>query len=91
MIEQFWYPKYGPGQLWETLAEKIEEKGGKIQKGYSPVDICINVAPYGSAMLVLNLKYTGAGTYDYSKVDFNEITSALKESIKVDFQTLESE
>ena len=34
LIEQFWYPKYGPGQLWETLAEKIEEKGGKIQKGY---------------------------------------------------------
>jgi len=35
LIEQFWYPKYGPGQLWETLAEKIEENGGKILKGYS--------------------------------------------------------
>lgn len=35
LIEQFWYPKYGPGQLWETLASKVEEKGGKILKGYS--------------------------------------------------------
>ncbi len=35
LIEQFWYPKYGPGQLWETLAEKIEKNGGKILKGYS--------------------------------------------------------
>ncbi len=35
LIEQFWYPKYGPGQLWETLAEKIEQNGGKILKGYS--------------------------------------------------------
>lgn len=35
LIEQFWYPKYGPGQLWETLAEKVEENGGKILKGYS--------------------------------------------------------
>ena len=35
LIEQFWYPKYGPGQLWETLAEKVQENGGKIQKGYS--------------------------------------------------------
>ena len=35
LIEQFWYPKFGPGQLWETLAEKIEENGGKILKGYS--------------------------------------------------------
>ena len=32
LIEQFWYPKYGPGQLWETLAEKIENLGGTIKK-----------------------------------------------------------
>lgn len=41
LIQQFWYPKYGPGQLWETLAEKIEENGGKIQKGYLVKNICI--------------------------------------------------
>ena len=34
LIEEFWYPKYGPGQLWETLAEKIESMGGIILKGY---------------------------------------------------------
>ena len=34
LIEQFWYPKYGPGQLWETLALEVENLGGKIQKGY---------------------------------------------------------
>ena len=30
LIEQFMYPKFGPGQLWEELARKIEAKGGKI-------------------------------------------------------------
>ena len=35
LIEQFWYPKYGPGHLWETLAKKIELEGGIIKKGYS--------------------------------------------------------
>ena len=30
LIEQFWYPKFGPGQLWETLAARVEKKGGKI-------------------------------------------------------------
>ena len=35
LIQQFWYPKYGPGQLWETLADEIVKNGGKIQKGYS--------------------------------------------------------
>lgn len=32
LIEEFSYPKFGPGQLWETAAEKIEEMGGKIVK-----------------------------------------------------------
>ncbi len=34
LIEEFWYPKYGPGQLWETLAQEVEKLGGKIKKGY---------------------------------------------------------
>ena len=32
LIESFLYPKFGPGQLWETTASEIEAKGGKIQK-----------------------------------------------------------
>lgn len=32
LIEEFWYPKYGPGHLWETLAKKIEDEGGIIKK-----------------------------------------------------------
>lgn len=35
LIEQFWYPKYGPGQLWENLAYEIEKNGGKILKQHS--------------------------------------------------------
>ena len=34
LIEQFWYPKYGPGQLWETLAQKSQKKGAILKKGY---------------------------------------------------------
>ncbi len=30
LIEQFWYPKYGPGQLWELVGKKVQEAGGKI-------------------------------------------------------------
>lgn len=32
LIEQFWYPKYGPGQLWEELARKAENNGVIIRK-----------------------------------------------------------
>ena len=34
LIEEFWYPKYGPGQLWETLAIEVENLGGKIEKDH---------------------------------------------------------
>jgi len=30
LIGQFLYPKFGPGQLWETVAEKVREMGGEI-------------------------------------------------------------
>lgn len=30
LIERFLYPKYGPGHLWETVAKKIQQKGGRI-------------------------------------------------------------
>ena len=30
LIDRFLYPKYGPGELWETMAEKIRSMGGEI-------------------------------------------------------------
>jgi protoporphyrinogen oxidase len=31
LIEQFYYPKYGPGQFWETMAEEVIRMGGEIK------------------------------------------------------------
>ena len=41
LIEEFWYPKYGPGQLWETLADEVEKLGGKILKEHEVKNINI--------------------------------------------------
>lgn len=35
LIEQFLYPKYGPGQLWEYAAESVRSLGGSILLGWS--------------------------------------------------------
>lgn len=32
LIEEFYYPKLGPGQLWETVADRITQMGGKVLK-----------------------------------------------------------
>ncbi len=39
LIEQFWYPKYGPGQLWELAAKKACEKGASLIKNCSVKNI----------------------------------------------------
>lgn len=31
LIEEFYYPKLGPGQLWEVTAERVRELGGEIR------------------------------------------------------------
>ena len=39
LIEEFYYPKFGPGQLWETAAREFEKMGGRIEKGCKVVRI----------------------------------------------------
>ena len=33
LIEHFLYPKYGPGQMWETAAQRFERAGGRLVRG----------------------------------------------------------
>jgi len=42
LIEKFLYPKYGPGQMWETVANRIIEKGGEIHLKHKVTGININ-------------------------------------------------
>lgn len=42
LIERFQYPKLGPGQLWEEVADEVEAMGGKIIFGQSATSIGAN-------------------------------------------------
>ena len=42
LIEEFQYPKYGPGQLWEAVGEEFEKMGGKILYNHKVTDIDIS-------------------------------------------------
>jgi len=39
LIEQFLYPKYGPGQLWEEVSEKIKKMKGEIFLNHKVIKI----------------------------------------------------
>jgi len=30
LIDSFYYPRFGPGQMWEELAQRIEQHGGQV-------------------------------------------------------------
>jgi protoporphyrinogen oxidase len=39
LIDEFNYPKYGPGQLWEKVSQEIKNNNGKIFLGHKVVKI----------------------------------------------------
>ncbi|NBP04812.1 MAG: NAD(P)/FAD-dependent oxidoreductase [Bacteroidetes bacterium] len=39
LIEKFLYPKLGPGQMWERVAEKVQEMGGRILTEHAVVKL----------------------------------------------------
>ena len=39
LITRFWYPKLGPGQMWEAVAEQVLGAGGEIRHGSRVVGV----------------------------------------------------
>ena len=39
LIERFLYPRLGPGQMWETVAEKVAAAGGEVHLGHRVVGL----------------------------------------------------
>ncbi len=31
LIDEFWYPRYGPGQMWRACVDRLREKGSSVQ------------------------------------------------------------
>jgi protoporphyrinogen oxidase len=39
LISQFLYPKFGPGQLWENVADVVKSKGGQVYLNHKAIGI----------------------------------------------------
>jgi len=57
LIRNFLYPKYGPGQLWEVVANKIVEKGGEIFMHHEVIGVENGEKAINS--IIVNDKITG--------------------------------
>lgn len=79
LIERFLYPKYGPGQMWETVARKVEEKGGRVITNFDVRQIRCNggrvVAVGGADEAGNQLEF--AGDYFFSTMPIQELIRSL--------------
>lgn len=79
LIEEFWYPKYGPGQLWELMAKKVEELGGTILKEHKVEKINIKKQRIVSVECDTNSgKKTIEGDIFISSMPLKDLVSGFK-------------
>jgi protoporphyrinogen oxidase len=83
LIERFMYPKFGPGQLWEHVADQICHKGGEIHMGWRVDRIHCSVE--GGVKRVVSIdavnekgeRQTFAGDYFFSTMPMRELVEAM--------------
>ncbi|WP_263382839.1 NAD(P)/FAD-dependent oxidoreductase [Granulicella arctica] len=79
LIERFMYPKFGPGQLWEHVAEEIVRLGGEIHMGLKVDAIRCEGKQVVSLDAVndLDQRQTFAGDYFFSTMPMKDLIRAI--------------
>ncbi len=82
LIEQFMYPKLGPGQMWELVAKKIVELGGEIITGMEVDALEVE----GHRVLVVSgtdsqaARRSFAGDYFFSTMPIKDLVGAFQQN-----------
>jgi protoporphyrinogen oxidase len=77
LIEKFLYPKFGPGQLWEYVAELVAEKGGCVQLGWR-----VNKLHVIDNRITAVEAVNGGGEVRHIEVDYVFSTMPIRELIR---------
>ncbi len=79
LIERFMYPKFGPGQLWEHVADEIIRLGGEIHMGLKVEEIRTDgkTVTAVTAVNAAGERQQFAGNYFFSTMPMRELVQAL--------------
>ena len=79
LIERFMYPKFGPGQLWEHVADQVIALGGEIHMGWRVERIHLEDKIVKSVTAVNDAgeKKVFEGDYFFSTMPMRELVQAL--------------
>lgn len=78
LIEKFLYPKFGPGQIWESVAVKIEEKTGQQIIMQSEV---VAVHWKDKQVVGVDIKDNTTGQVQYQACDYFFSTMPIKQLV----------
>ncbi len=82
LIERFYYPKYGPGQLWEKMAAEVQKMGGEIVFGCAVTEFAAEKTAdgYKITAAVAGGK-TYAGDYFLSSMPLADFAAAMPSGV----------
>jgi len=78
LINQFMYPKFGPGQMWESVAKIIEKKGGKIHLKHRIIGLELN----DDKIVNVKVRKESTGAVTTKDADYFFSTMPVQELIK---------
>jgi protoporphyrinogen oxidase len=91
LIEQFLYPKLGAGQMWETFAHLVEEKGGIIIKNSEVVKMNIvenKVKDITYLDHSTNKESVLTGDYFFSSMPVKDLIKAMGDKAPLDVKAI---
>jgi protoporphyrinogen oxidase len=87
LIEQYLYPKFGPGQLWEIVAEDIKKNGGEIYMNHKVKNLMLNngkIAKVKIENLINNNIFNVKADYFFSTMPVKELITNLQPKVPDD-------
>lgn len=89
LIEQFLYPKYGPGQMWGIVADEVKQHGGEVLKRQRVTKLHVD-GNLVTAVDVVDLRdgrtTTYTADYVFSTMPVKELIEALDTDIPSNVQ-----
>lgn len=78
LIEQFFYPKLGPGQLWEYVAADVQKLGGELHMRHKVVEVHVE----GGRVVGVTTECDGVlrrfdGDYCYTTMPIKDLIKAM--------------
>ena len=93
LIERFLYPKLGPGQMWQEVARRVAERGGRIEMGRTVTGLRAE----GNHIVAVEVRdaESGAtrsieGDYFFSTMPVRDLVSGLDLEVPAEVQRVAS-